>query len=217
MHRDRESQRWCMTRCFTLFYIDIFKDKTITGYTVKLVFKITQHSRDEQIIQSFITYFECGGVYQKGGCAKDLKVTKLSDIVDKIIPFFQQHKIKGVKHKDFEDFCKVVEMMKEKKTFNSGRIRANPQNKKRNEPRKEVRLVSIFICMKNLNALFFYINPAKAFWENAKWVQLSNSGNTWKFLIPNYNRKVINGWINYSCKVIIQLICLSSKRIPEKQ
>ena len=96
------------------FYIDIFKDKTITGYTVKLVFKITQHSRDEQIIQSFITYFECGGVYQKGVCAKDFKVTKLSDIVDKIIPFFQQHKIKDVKHKDFEDFCKVVEMMKEK-------------------------------------------------------------------------------------------------------
>ena len=97
------------------FYIDIFKDKTITGYTVKLVFQITQHSRDEKLIQSFITYFECGRVYQKGGCAKELKVTKLSDIVEKIIPFFQQHKIEGWKHKDFEDFCKVVEMMKEKK------------------------------------------------------------------------------------------------------
>ena len=57
-----------------------------------------------------------------------------------------------------------------------------------------------------MNAMFFYINPAKLFWEKAKWVQLSNSGNTLKFLIPNYDRKVISGWANCLCKVISQII-----------
>ena len=33
------------------------------------------------------------------------------------------------------------------------------------------------------------------------WVKLSNSGDTLKLLIPNYFRKFISGWINYSGKV----------------
>jgi len=40
--------------------------------------------------------------------------------------------------------------------------------------------------------------------------KLSNSGNTLKLLIPNYIRKIISGWINYSCKVI-------SHKINEKK
>ena len=50
------------------------------------------------------------------------------------------------------------------------------------------------------------VRPAKAFWENAKWVQLPNSGNTLKLLIPNYNWKVISGWANSLCKVISQIM-----------
>jgi hypothetical protein len=36
------------------------------------------------------------------------------------------------------------------------------------------------------------------------WAKLSNSGDTLKLLIPNYIRKAISGWINYSCTVISQ-------------
>ena len=42
-------------------------------------------------------------------------VRKLSDINDKIIPFFQKYPIIGIKSKDFYDFCKVAEMLKDKK------------------------------------------------------------------------------------------------------
>jgi hypothetical protein len=31
--------------------------------------------------------------------------------------------------------------------------------------------------------------------------KLSNSGDTLKLMVPNYNRKVISGWSNYSCMV----------------
>ena len=38
------------------FLIAIQHGKTLTGYTVNLVFKLAQHSRDEQLLKSFIKY-----------------------------------------------------------------------------------------------------------------------------------------------------------------
>ena len=35
-------------------------------------------------------------------------------------------------------------------------------------------------------------------------VQLSNSGHTLKFLVPNHYWKIMSGWSNYSCTVISQ-------------
>ena len=90
------------------------KEKSKLGYHVRLVFILTQHVRDEQLIKSLIKYFDCGYVVRKGA-AFDFKVTKFSDISDKIIPFFQKFPILGVKALDFEDWCKVAQMIKDKK------------------------------------------------------------------------------------------------------
>jgi len=40
--------------------------------------------------------------------------------------------------------------------------------------------------------------------KTLNWHKLSNSGDLLKILIPNYTRKNISGWINYSCKVTSQ-------------
>jgi hypothetical protein len=42
----------------------------------------------------------------------DFQVTKFSDIVNIIIPFFDKYPTQGQKALDFEDFKKVVEIMK---------------------------------------------------------------------------------------------------------
>ena len=42
-------------------------------------------------------------------------VTKLSDIENKIITFFNKYPVIGTKSKDFDDFCKVAKMIKEGK------------------------------------------------------------------------------------------------------
>jgi len=44
----------------------------------------------------------------------DFKVTKYSDIVDKIIPFFEKYHIIGVKLDNFQDFCKVAKLVGDK-------------------------------------------------------------------------------------------------------
>ena len=102
------------------FMVKIEKSITYsTGFKVRLFFQITQHMRDEQLIKSFIEFFDCGAVYKRGDSC-DFKVVKLDDICQKIIPFFKKYKIIGVKIQDFEDWCTVASIMEEKKhlTFN---------------------------------------------------------------------------------------------------
>jgi hypothetical protein len=55
-------------------------------------------------LKSFEAYFGCGKVYPRDGANNvEFIVYKLSDLVEKILPFFQKHKIIGVKSKDFDD------------------------------------------------------------------------------------------------------------------
>ena len=85
----------------------------IIGFKVKLLFVLTQHSRDEQLMRSLIKYFACGRIHKMGE-AFDFRITKKCDIHNVIIPFFKKYPVIGVKSKDFANWCKVAEMMKEK-------------------------------------------------------------------------------------------------------
>jgi len=63
----------------------------------------------------------------------DFKVTKFDDIVDKIIPFFKKHPIRGIKALDFADFCIVDKLIKQKKHFTSEGLDHIKKNQSRNE------------------------------------------------------------------------------------
>jgi LAGLIDADG endonuclease len=114
------------------FFVNIFKSKIKVGETVKLSFRITQHSRDELLLKNFIQIFGCGKVYVRSNqTTVDFVVEKFSDIYEKIIPFFKKYPIEGVKAGraqralqeapaappalDFSDFVEVAELMKNKK------------------------------------------------------------------------------------------------------
>lgn len=97
--------------CFILDISDASDRKA--GGQVRLSFDITQHLRDEQLMRSFVEFFGCGVVYKNRETFRYL-VSKFSDIHEKVIPFFQKYPIEGKKYKDFQDWCKVAEMMKEK-------------------------------------------------------------------------------------------------------
>ena len=101
------------------FFVHLRKSKTHSlGMQVQLVFKVTQHMRDEQLLLMLIEYLDCGNIYKKGEII-DFRVSKLSDIINKIIPFFKKYPIYGVKVKGFADWCLVAEMMKENKHLTS--------------------------------------------------------------------------------------------------
>ena len=80
------------------------------GGSVGFRFLITQHIRDAELLKSLVNYLGCGKYYLRAHRPMygDYLVTRLNDIKDKIIPFFDNYPIKGVKSCDFQDFKQVM-------------------------------------------------------------------------------------------------------------
>lgn len=92
------------------FGVQIFRSKTKIGEAVKLSFTITQHIKDKDLMSNIKDFFNCGSlIYSEN--AVYFKVTKLSDLTGKIIPFFKKYGIFGVKYFYFYDFIKISEIM----------------------------------------------------------------------------------------------------------
>ena len=74
-----------------------------TGYNATaLIFEIAQDQRDEKLLGSLVDYFGCGRVVKHyRGSVLYFRVKKFSDNYEKIIPFFHEHKIQGVKYQGF--------------------------------------------------------------------------------------------------------------------
>lgn len=83
------------------------------GNQVRLKFSISQHSRDLELINSFIAYLGCGRVKYNGKMV-EFEVTKCGDLGEKIIPLFVKYPLVGIKHLNFIDFCKAWDIMKVK-------------------------------------------------------------------------------------------------------
>jgi hypothetical protein len=72
---------------------------------------VTQHEDDVQVLYALKDYFKCGQVYPLTPGKKPIKywrVKKLKDLVTKVIPFFEKHKLKtkrGIEFKRFRRIC----------------------------------------------------------------------------------------------------------------
>lgn len=96
------------------FFVNATDSKTYKGYsTVSLTFDISQHSRDEQLIKSFVSFFDCGKIH-KNRDATHFCVQNISAITNQIIPFFTRYKVNGVKYLDYMDWCEVAGIVKTK-------------------------------------------------------------------------------------------------------
>ena len=93
------------------FGVQVMKSETHRlGFQVRLLFVIGQHMRDEQLLRNLVKYFQIGNVY-KNLDAFNFRVSKFSDIKDILIPFFLKYPVGGVKQLDFNDWCKVAELI----------------------------------------------------------------------------------------------------------
>jgi hypothetical protein len=78
------------------------------------VFKITQHTRDTDLLKEFVNYLNCGRYSLSSPEAGDFIITKFEDIYTKIIPFFNKYPLQGSKSLDFYDFNSAAELIKNK-------------------------------------------------------------------------------------------------------
>jgi hypothetical protein len=99
------------------FYVKSLKNKKYsTGFSVNLIFSISQHARDKVLLTTFIEYLGCGRI-EKASTRPDevnFVVSKFSDIKEKIIPFFKTNPLEGIKNRDLLDFVEVANIIEAK-------------------------------------------------------------------------------------------------------
>ncbi len=86
------------------FDAGIRESKNKIGFRVYLRFRISQDVRDIQLMELIIKYFGTGRI-EKGerGTVYNLVISKFLDLNQKIIPFFNQYPLNGVKKLDYLD------------------------------------------------------------------------------------------------------------------
>jgi len=107
--------RFCRWR--GVFLCQIAKNpRYSTGFNVSLVFSVFQHVRDEALLTKIIDYLDCGRL-EKALTRPDgvnFTVNKFSDIKEKVISFFLNCPLQGVKYRDYLDFVKVAKIIEVK-------------------------------------------------------------------------------------------------------
>ncbi len=83
---------------------------TKVGSQVQLRHRICQHNRDLELMGLLKDYFGTGSLnnYRE---AVDLSIVRFKDINDKIIPFYKEHPILGIKQMDYLDWCLIANLM----------------------------------------------------------------------------------------------------------
>nr|AIT94635.1 putative LAGLIDADG homing endonuclease [Chlorosarcina brevispinosa]AIT94647.1 putative LAGLIDADG homing endonuclease [Chlorosarcina brevispinosa] len=77
-------------------------------------FTVVQHQRDIAVLQNLKTYFQCGVVQRNHSDRYAYRVRGHENLLKKIIPFFEKHKLKTKKRVDFEKFRDIVLLMEKK-------------------------------------------------------------------------------------------------------
>lgn len=102
------------------FLVSIFRNKTTkSGWQIFPEFIITQGAKSLRSLITIKKYFGCGQVYvnrRADNHQEDLYrfcVRSLSDLLERIIPFFDEYRLKTAKTKDYKKFRRVVKMMKQ--------------------------------------------------------------------------------------------------------
>ncbi len=83
-------------------------------YRIVLRCTISQHKRDRLLMERLIGYLNCGRLLNQDDNMTNFWVESSKDILEKIIPFFLEHKILGFKGKVLENFIKIANIIKAK-------------------------------------------------------------------------------------------------------
>ena len=91
------------------FHIGINKNQEMKlGVQVLPEFTVVQHQVDEQVLYALKTYFGCGVVRKNHGTRLCYRVRGQENLRNKIVPFFEKHKLKTRKRIDFAKFRRIL-------------------------------------------------------------------------------------------------------------
>lgn len=86
------------------------------GYTCQAQFRISQHERDLIVLNRIIESIGCGTLVKPSGDRDrySISVANISDLVNFVLPLFQNNPIYGAKGEDFLDFSKGISIIRDK-------------------------------------------------------------------------------------------------------
>ena len=110
------------------FHLNIKKSNTNLGHRVSLRFSINLNIRDAEVLKGLVTYFKTLTLntsikevkvqedqhVSKSNNTVSLAITKISELMEVIVPFFEKYPVQGLKSLDFADFKKVAMMIETK-------------------------------------------------------------------------------------------------------
>ena len=82
-----------------------------TGFQVLPEFTVVQHERDVQLLFALKAFFGCGVVRSNHGDRMAFRVRGQEHLLQRIVPFFEEHPLKSKKRVDFEKFRSILRMM----------------------------------------------------------------------------------------------------------
>lgn len=81
------------------FFVSVADNKQLkTKFSVYLLFKLTQHSRDIELLKNIAKFLGCGFIHESNTQIADLICKNFSlgrEIEAKIIPFFEKYPLRG--------------------------------------------------------------------------------------------------------------------------
>ncbi len=97
------------------FHVAINKNKeTALGVQIQPEFTVVQHEHDIQVLYALKDYFGCGVVRRNHGDRYAYRVRGQKNLRERILPFFEKHKLKTKKRIDFEKFRDVILLIERK-------------------------------------------------------------------------------------------------------
>lgn len=89
--------------------------KYALGKTISLNFSVCQHSRDSVLLKSLPEYLNCGSaVVRNDRDIADFYINRFKDHQEKVIPFFDEYKLHGLKLLKFNAFKKAAQIIEKK-------------------------------------------------------------------------------------------------------
>jgi hypothetical protein len=104
--------------CFCISFS--YRPKNIKiGWEIRPSFAVAQNYDRREVLDLIHKHFECGFMRRDYG-DKTLKfeVRRIDDLLEKIIPHFEQYPLYSAKHEDFLLFAKICRMIKDEKHLN---------------------------------------------------------------------------------------------------
>ena len=103
------------------FSVSFLKNKTAkSGWQIFPEFVVTQGAKSLPALEIFLTYFECGKIYENKRYDNHREhlyrycVRSISELHQHIVPFFKTHQLKTFKRQDFLLFARIIEMMSQR-------------------------------------------------------------------------------------------------------